>query len=142
METVTEMQSIATCPASPSGDWAKGDKLLEASVASAALFGARWLHERLGSSSGSCESVFFHISSCRSGGAFRTAESKRRVEDLLHWATRASRSLRRSYQTLQQDATTGTRVIGYRVVLGIKQTQVRSRPATCLFIRPKTRRPA
>ena len=32
METVTEMQSSATCQASQSGDWAKEDTLLEASV--------------------------------------------------------------------------------------------------------------
>ena len=32
MESVTEMQSSATCQASQSGDWAKEDKLLEASV--------------------------------------------------------------------------------------------------------------
>jgi len=32
MKTVTEMQSSATCQASPFGDWAKEDKLLEASV--------------------------------------------------------------------------------------------------------------
>ena len=32
MEIVTEMQSSATCQASQFGDWAKEDKLLEASV--------------------------------------------------------------------------------------------------------------
>jgi hypothetical protein len=32
METVTEMHSSATCQASRFGDWAKEDKLLEASV--------------------------------------------------------------------------------------------------------------
>jgi hypothetical protein len=32
METVTEMQSSATRQASPFGDWAKEDKLLDASV--------------------------------------------------------------------------------------------------------------
>ena len=32
METVTEMQSSATCQASQSGDWAKEEKLLEAST--------------------------------------------------------------------------------------------------------------
>ncbi len=32
METVTEMQSSATCQASPSADWAKEEKLLETSV--------------------------------------------------------------------------------------------------------------
>jgi hypothetical protein len=31
MEIVTEMQSSATCQASPFGDWAREDKLLEAS---------------------------------------------------------------------------------------------------------------
>ena len=30
MEIVTEMQSSATCQASPFGDWAKEDKLLDA----------------------------------------------------------------------------------------------------------------
>ena len=32
MESVAEMQSSATCQASQSGDWAKEDTLLEASV--------------------------------------------------------------------------------------------------------------